>query len=576
MKIRHLHIENFRGIKKLDWNINTSFVCLIGAGDSCKTTILNAIEYTLSPRYSVNFEDADFYDIKPENPIVIEVTLVLDNDASSESTSLFLADKFGRYLRGINDDGPTNEPEENGDKALVVRLSVDSSLDGKWEIVSGTGEAERFSSSDRIKAGCSRLEHNSDNCFAWGRNSHLARLTDDNSSNMNALVAEITRAIHSLQIDEKTEKCKEVATNIKGKADKIGVNIADLTPKIDIQKQSISSGSVSLHADNVPVRNLGMGSKRLLSTAMQMIVYEGKNIALIDELESGLEPHRIRGLISHLRQSGQQTFATTHSPVVLRELQVNKGELYVCRPDETGHVTIHSLKEVPKIQPSIRKNAEAFLGRKIVVCEGRTEIGLLRALDLIKYEAGQSPVWSASTVYFDAGGAGELKSVSQRLHECGYSVAVLCDNDNPSSFSDTNKTELEELGIKVFWWNAENSTEGQLFNDFPWQNLPSLIDAIVSANEGKPSKESIEARIVKHFNESADEELTGSISDWTESDKLRKAIAEVAAGKDGEDKKSFFKQIHLAEETFKHAIPLLPKTSTFHQTIENLWGWIGE
>ncbi len=54
---------------------------------------------------------------------------------------------------------------------------------------------------------------------------------------------------------------------------------------------------MSLHEDSVLLRNKGSGSKKLIVTAMQMKLHGGKNISLIDEIEMGLEPHRIRGLI---------------------------------------------------------------------------------------------------------------------------------------------------------------------------------------------------------------------------------------------------------------------------------------
>jgi hypothetical protein len=61
-----------------------------------------------------------------------------------------------------------------------------------------------------------------------------------------------------------------------------------------------------------------------------------KNISVIDGIEAGLEPHRIRGLLFKLKKSEQQVFATTHSPVMLRELTVVANELHsprMIRPD---------------------------------------------------------------------------------------------------------------------------------------------------------------------------------------------------------------------------------------------------
>ena len=49
MKIRLIKIDRFRGIRELEWRVGGSFVCLVGPGDSTKTTILDAVEFALSP-----------------------------------------------------------------------------------------------------------------------------------------------------------------------------------------------------------------------------------------------------------------------------------------------------------------------------------------------------------------------------------------------------------------------------------------------------------------------------------------------------------------------------------------------
>jgi predicted ATP-dependent endonuclease of OLD family len=42
--IRHIRIQNFRGIHKFDWFPSDRVNCLIGPGDSGKTTVLDAID----------------------------------------------------------------------------------------------------------------------------------------------------------------------------------------------------------------------------------------------------------------------------------------------------------------------------------------------------------------------------------------------------------------------------------------------------------------------------------------------------------------------------------------------------
>ena len=85
MQINHISIENFRGIKSLNWHVNGWMICLIGPGDSTKTTILDAIELALAPRWNVPFSDADFYRADITVPINIQVTLgQLADDLLSE------------------------------------------------------------------------------------------------------------------------------------------------------------------------------------------------------------------------------------------------------------------------------------------------------------------------------------------------------------------------------------------------------------------------------------------------------------------------------------------------------------
>ncbi len=171
----------------------------------------------------------------------------------------------------------------------------------------------------------------------------------------------------------------------------------------------------------------GSGTKKLIAAAMQMKLHGGKNISLIDEIEVGLEPHRIRGLIYRLKNTGQQIFTTTHSPVVIRELDVAEDELSVCRRDAAGTVSLDSLSFVPAIQGPVRNNAEAFLGSKIIACEGPTEIGCPRAYDRHRFEGGSTPVWSLATSYFNAGGGGQIKVVCPILQALGYRTAAFCD-----------------------------------------------------------------------------------------------------------------------------------------------------
>ena len=72
--ILKLNIENFRGIKSFSETFDKNFICLIGRGDSGKTTILDSIYYVLYPSYILQFYDTDFFNAVITHPIKIEAT----------------------------------------------------------------------------------------------------------------------------------------------------------------------------------------------------------------------------------------------------------------------------------------------------------------------------------------------------------------------------------------------------------------------------------------------------------------------------------------------------------------------
>ena len=126
-------------------------------------------------------------------------------------------------------------------------------------------------------------------------------------------------------------------------------------------------------------------------------------------------------------------------------------------------VSLNSLDTVPDIQGPVRSNAEAFLGKKIVACEGATEIGCLRAYDIYKFKGKSIPVWSLSTSYFDSRGAGKIKSVCGQLVKLGYQVAMLCDNDEPDQLSEE---DVKHLMLILVSMSVNGSREIQLKTSF--------------------------------------------------------------------------------------------------------------
>ena len=297
-----------------------------------------------------------------------------------------------------------------------------------------------------------------------------------------------------------------------------------------------------------------------------MKLHNGKNIALVDELEMGLEPHRIRGIIYRLKKTQQQVFTTTHSPVVIRELDVSENGLYVCRRDAVGNVVVESMAIVPDIQGAVRTNAEAFLGSRIVACEGLTEIGCLRAYDVSKFDADNPPIWSLATAYFNAGGGSKIKAACSQLSRLGYRLAVVCDNDADDQLSATDIAELQALGAHVCQWSDGNSTEHQLFADLLWVHVPELLKKICENHDTLELKTVVnsiqkEARL-------ADQALGPDPTAWAENALLRKVIGDLA------HKGKWIKRMDYARKAFQFSLSKLSDTSIIKTNLASLWSWI--
>src|SRR5687768_15970676 len=115
MQIRELTIERFRGINTLTWRPVSNVVCLVGPGDSTKTTILDAIELALGSRWAVHLSDMDFYGGDTSVPLTITVTV------GQLPSALLSDDKYGLEIQGWNStDGVHDEPEPGDEAVLTV------------------------------------------------------------------------------------------------------------------------------------------------------------------------------------------------------------------------------------------------------------------------------------------------------------------------------------------------------------------------------------------------------------------------------------------------------------------------
>lgn len=565
MKIRSIKIKNFRGVKELDWGLPTRDIfCLIGKGDSSKSTILEAIKCAFYPHWSLTLSDSDFYECKIDKPIIIEVTI---GDLIHEFCSL---SKYGNYLRGWDAAAlkVIDEPDDHLESVLTVRLSVEKDLEPKWTVVCDRSpEGIQFKQADRNKVSVGLIGAYSERQLSWATGTALANLTEAQS--LNELLANASRTARtSLDVDRPVslKNFDDAAIKSEDIAKLLGVPVKHAyKAHLDLSSINLKVGGLTLHDGDIPLRQLGLGSRRMLLCGIQKMGLEEGHITLFDEVEFGLEPHRISRLLKHVKEDDRgQYFLTTHSPTVLRELTVldihivhSKGGVVQVIPAESD-----SLKE-HEIQGKIRSSAEAFLARKVVVCEGATEVGFLRGFDDYQVENDKNPLSFHGVALIDAKGASKVKGLARAFKSLSYDVSVLADGDAQDQFSKADEKELVDLGIPVHVWSDELSLEERAFMDLSW---PNVLKSLKLAQDelGFPVYEQVRSKFL--------DDLDIDMCAWNDTLKLRTAIG-LAAKKSG-----WFKDTTRGDLWFK-VMSSDFKDAAFNQKslaleLVKLWTWV--
>ena len=567
MKIRKIKIKNFRGVKELEWNVpKADIFCLIGKGDSSKSTILEAIRYAFHPQWNLMFSDSDFHQCKLVDSIVIEVTI---GELTEEFCSL---DKYGHYLRGWDAATfeLTDEPDDRLESVLTMRLTVDKDLEPKWRIICDRhADGLPFKHGDRNKVSVGLIGAYSEKQLSWATGTALAKLTEAQS--LNELLANASRTARASLDAERPISLKNfdaAAEKSQDIAKLLGVPVLDVyKAHLDLASINLKVGGLALHDGDIPLRQLGLGSRRMLLCGIQRIGLAEGHITLFDEVEFGLEPHRITRLIKHVREDKRgQYFLTTHSPTVLRELTVK--ELYVVH-NKGGVVQIVSAAkdglEQLEVQGKIRSSTEALLAKKVVVCEGATEVGFLRGFDDHQVGKGKDPLSYHGVALLDARGAKNIKGLAKAFKALGYEVTVLADADSPENFSQADEDELVKLGVPVVAWDDKLSLEERAIQDLPWDAVLTSVQ-LAQGEFAYPVRDQVYSKLV------AKVELSNEIEEWVESENLRTAIGLAAK------KSEWFKNISKGNRWFS-AIALAYENPEFAKKdlpvkLNKLWTWI--
>lgn len=549
MKIRRIDVSNFRGIKEMSWRlpIDKTFFVLIGPGDATKSTILTAVERGLSDRWNIAFSDTDFHHCNIDNPIVIRIAV------GELPADLLALDELGLHLAGIDADGNwSHDPMDDDEKCVIVELRVEGDLEPQWTVFRPEPEEDEaahvLKARHRTRFGAFRIDERVDAHLRWSRMSALGKLTDKKDATRKTLTI-ANRAARAAAAAAVPEDLRTLAAEVSTAVRAIGsAEFDDLRPGLDLSLTN-AQGNLALFDGEVPLTNFGLGTRRLAGVAAQQMAHDDATILLVDEVEYGLEPHRLVHLLRHLekKDSFAQVFVTTHSPTVLQNL--DPGDLVMVRSAD-GATKVKGLAQPASLKPILKKNPEAFLARRVVMCEGKTEYGLLLAFlerwnrDL--EEEGKLPSAALGVAGAEGGGGTTSCQWTLDLLGVGYDVVLFLDSDEEGA--NGMVAGVVDAGGKVGQWPGGVSTERAICEQLDADGLTAFLEVAVAADEDPDSAPTSFAALLQNKGAPKTDpplEVAKWVEAGTELGTARDIVGVVAS------KKQWFKNVdkgkHLAE-----------------------------
>ncbi len=470
--------------------------------------------------------------------------------------------KYGFQIRGFNLETGAIEDEisDNSKPAITVRLSVDKELEPSWTLINGRNDPLTITAATRAKLNSFLVSDYTDHHFSWGKGRPLFSLLKleqehETKEEKNIILDALREA--KTKIDENSfEDFSPVIEKVVRASKNFGIKLADANTTIDFRDISIKDNRVCLHDTQIPLRQKGKGSKRLLSMSIQSLIAEAGGVVMVDEIEQGLEPDRVKNLIRSLaRRRRGQILITTHSQNVIEELDYSN--IYIVKND-SGICSLTECTE--EFQNIVRACPEAIYAQKAIVCEGKTELGICRAIDEHRIDNGL-PSFSEIGVVYTLGEGNSFTSRAERLFQLKKDVCVFCDSDNDDKLTPS-KDDLKALDIEIFNCEEGLAIEQQIFNDMNWSGIQSIIKYL----HFDMTLESI--------SQSVDSKFEGNLpEDWLNHDdeKTRTALGLASKSKNN----AWFKRIDHGEVIgnvfFQHIQDL--KNTRLFSIVENISKW---
>lgn len=414
MKLKSLTIENYRGLKSLELNLHDSTTVLIGENNTGKTTVLNALIYSLERVRSRNncvFSEYDYHlsegSSDPKNSD--ELKLILKFAESEENE---WGDELVRSLADV-----IIYEESQGQELGKIKLQITSSydvansefkqdwafLDEKNKIMTNVANSYHLTNLQKIRpifylsalrdAG---KEFGSRSTF-WGPFLKNTSMTDELKSELEDALAQINNRIveahepfsNIMNRLKEIQKFVDLSSDDVVSIEAVPNRVFDMLKKTQVNLSSASGSKLPIHRHGDGTQSLAV---LLLFDAFLKVRLKNtydkltEPIVALEEPEAHLHPSAIRSLWETVNSFSGQKVIASHSGELLSEVSINSLRRMYRKHD--GEIDIASVKantlspsEEKKFKYHVRYSRGALLLANCwLLSEGETEFSILEAV----------------------------------------------------------------------------------------------------------------------------------------------------------------------------------------------------
>ena len=445
--IEKIRLKNFHKFKELELKFDKRINIFVGDNESGKSTILSAIDLTLSGSiYKVE-------NIGLRNIFNIDVISDFMNNESKSYESLpkvFIEICLSKDNENYELNGKNNSYEEstNGLKLEIIPNDEFS------EEISNIIKEEEFAFPFEYY----KISFNTFSGKLYSQyKKHLNHIFIDNSKiNERTSNYKYIENMYNSRIDS-VNKYKYQNKFQKAKQTFVNNVLNDLNKEIADYKFSIKSNikddlekQLTLLENGVDIINKGTGKQCVIKTKFALLKSKEKKhenkIVLIEEPENHLSHINMNKLIDIIKEYDKQIFISTHSNLITSRLGLNN----VIMMSDNNQITLNDINSDTNeyfVKAPNQNILNFILSKKVILVEGNVEFLLTEKF----YEIVNSSSMNADGIFVISTGGLSFKRYLEIAKKLSIKIAVIRDNDK--SYQENcvdNYKDYTNDSIKIF------------------------------------------------------------------------------------------------------------------------------